>query len=406
MGASMPVSRVPRNIRLLGWFNFWGDFRPYTPIAILYFAQVSGSFALGMSVYSVAMFAQAFFEVPTGVFSDLIGRKRTVVCGAMAAVVSLIAYAVGGAYPVLVIGAIFEGLGRAFFSGNNEALLYDTLVEWGHIETFQEYLGKTTAMDQFGLALSALIGGLVAAISFRLVLWVSVLPMVCALLVSLFLIEPKTHARTRADAYAHLRGAASHIVRNPRLRGLSAASILSYALGESAWLFRSAFIEMLWPVWALGLAQLIANISAALGFYFAGRIIRRFGEFRLLVGGMSFSEGVNLLALLVANVISPVLMALNSVFFGVNTVALGGLMQREFTDEQRATMGSLNSLAGSLAFAIFSFLLGALADRVGPVGALVIAALLAAIPMALYWWVFRQRKPAPEIPRVFPRPVE
>jgi MFS family permease len=385
---------VPRNVRLLGWFNFWGDFRPYAPIAILYFAQVSGSFALGMSVYSIVMLAQACFEVPTGVFSDQIGRKRTVVCGAAAAVFSLLAYAVGGSYLALVIGAIFEGLGRAFFSGNNDALLYDTLAESGQVDTYQDYLGKTSAMCQVALALSALLGGLVAAFSFQAVLWLSVLPMICCLLVSLRLTEPRTRTRPRTKAYAHLRVAFQKIVQNPRLRSLSAASILSFALSESAWLFRSAFVEMLWPVWALGLAQLLANAGAAFGFYFAGRIIRRFGEFKLLVGGMSLSESINLFALLAASVVSPLLMSLNSVFFGVNTVALGGLMQREFTDDQRATMGSLNSFAGSLAFAVCSFLLGAVADRIGPVRALVATTLLATLPMLLYWWILRERRTA------------
>ncbi|MBZ0282671.1 MAG: hypothetical protein K8L97_18160 [Anaerolineae bacterium] len=113
---------VLRNLRLLAWFNFWGDFRLYAPIAILYFAQVSGSYALGMSVYSVAMLSQSILEVPTGILSDMVGRKKTVVFGAVAGVLSLTFYAIGGTYLALVVGAIFEGLGRAFYSGNNDAL--------------------------------------------------------------------------------------------------------------------------------------------------------------------------------------------------------------------------------------------------------------------------------------------
>jgi hypothetical protein len=46
------------------------------------------------------------------------------------------------------------------------------------------------------------------------------------------------------------------------------------------------------------------------------------------------------------------------------------LMQKEFTDEQRATMGSLNSLAGSLFFSLISVMLGLVADQVGPTKAL------------------------------------
>jgi MFS family permease len=128
---------VERNIRLLKWFNFWGDFRPYGPIAILYYSQITGSYALGMSVFSAAMLAQSFFEVPTGVLSDMVGRKKTVVYGAAAGIFALIFYAIGGTYLALLVGAIFEGLGRAFYSGNNDALLYDTLAEMGKRETFQ-----------------------------------------------------------------------------------------------------------------------------------------------------------------------------------------------------------------------------------------------------------------------------
>lgn len=381
--------RVARNIRLLYWFCFWGDFRPYAPIAILYFSQISGSYALGMSIFAATRLAQSLLEVPTGILSDKVGRKYTVVFGAAAGVFALTFYAIGGTYLVLLTGAIFEGLGRAFYSGNNEALLYDTLAEMGQREQYAEFLGKTSSMYQLALAISAVIGSLIAAFSFSAVLWLSVIPMALALVVSLMLVEPQAFTRTNSHVYAHLATAFHNFRRNPRLRTLSVASITSYAIAESSWLFRSAFIEKLWPVWALGIAQLIANATASLSFYFAGRIIRRFGEFRLLVGGMSISEAINVFSLLTATVLSPALMALNSVFFGVNTVAINSLIQREFTDQQRATMGSLNSFVGSIVLSGFSFLLGAMADRIGVIPALVIASLLSLIPMSMYWRALR-----------------
>lgn len=400
---------VARNLRLIGWFNFWGEFRPYGPIAILYYAQVSGSYALGMSIFSAAQLAQSIFEVPTGVLSDMVGRKQTVVYGSVAALLALGCYALGGSYWALLAGALFEGLGRAFFSGNNEALLYDTLAEMEQRDSFQETLGRTASMSLVAQALSAVMGSAIAAISFQVVMWVSVAPMLLGLLVSLRLVEPRTHAPASTNVYAHLTTALRLFARNARLRTLSIAGVLSYALGEAAWLFRSAFVATLWPIWAIGVAQLVGNAVAALSFYSAGRIIRRFGEFRLLVGGLSISEGVSLFSLLVPTVFSPALLTANSIFYGVNEVAKQSLIQREFSDEQRATLGSLNSLAGSLTLAVCSFLLGALADRIGVLPALVTAALLAIIPMLLYWQVLRPGRDegqtgggagsVPEVPR-------
>jgi len=385
---------IHKNIRLLFWFNFLQDFRLYGPIIILYFTHVTGSFALGMSVFSITMLASAIFEVPTGVFSDKIGRKKTVVCGSVASVMSVMLYAVGGSYGILVTGAIFEGLARSFFSGNNDALLHDTLAESGQQAEFQEYLGKTASMYQVALAIAAVAGGFIAAISYPLVMWLSVIPQVIGLIVSLQFVEPKIHTPASGNVYHHLRASFNNMIRNRRLRALNAASILSFGMGESVYQFRAAFIAMLWPLWAIGIARTLGNVGAAISFYLSGKLIKRFGEFRLLIVGISYSEIVNIFSLLVPTVFSPILMGSTSLFFGVNNVAVGGLMQREFTQEQRATMGSLSSFAGSIMFTICSLLLGFLADRLGVIPASLIAELVLVTTIWLYWRAFGIESPS------------
>ncbi len=387
---------VHRNVRLLAWFNFLTDFRPYGPVAVLYFSEVAGSFALGMSVFSLTMLSGALLEVPTGLFSDMIGRKKTLVCGALASVLSLILYALGGSFglPALFIGAVFEGLARAFYSGNNDALLHDSLAETEQEGEYQDHLGRVSSMYQFALAISAILGSVVASVSFAWVMWLSVVPHALNVFVSLRFVEPKVHTQRTGNIYAHLQIAFQNIIRNRKLRTLSAASIFGFALGESSYQFRSTFIQTLWPVWAIGVARAIAHFTAALSYYFAGPLIRRFGEFRLMIGGMTLSELINLGGLVFPGVLSPAIMALNSVFFGVNNVAVGGMMQREFTTEQRATMGSLNAFAGSLMFALVSVLLGALADNIGPTNALIVATVLSVIPISLFYRVFRTQADA------------
>ena len=89
-------------------------------------------------------------------------------------------------------------------------------------------------------------------------------------------------------------------------------------------------------------------------------------------------------------------MTTTALSFGAKMVAVGGLMQREFTDQQRATMGSLNAFVGNIAFAICSTLLGLLADRVGPANALLITTLLGLTTLVLYRQVFSEKnQPSP-----------
>ena len=118
-----------RNIKLLRWHSFFTDFSLWAPLAIIYFSRITGSYALGLSIFSVTMISSAIFELPTGLISDKQGRVKTLILGAIAFIISAIFYAIGFNYWILFVGAIFQGLGRSFYSGNNDALLYDNLIE-------------------------------------------------------------------------------------------------------------------------------------------------------------------------------------------------------------------------------------------------------------------------------------
>lgn len=78
-----------KNIKLLALFNFFTDFNLYSAVLIIYFAKVTGSFALGMSLYSVTMVSSAIFEIPTGIFSDYIGRKKTIILGSICSILAI-----------------------------------------------------------------------------------------------------------------------------------------------------------------------------------------------------------------------------------------------------------------------------------------------------------------------------
>ncbi|MEN8253490.1 MAG: MFS transporter [Patescibacteria group bacterium] len=378
-----------KNIKFITWFNFFLDFRFYAPVAILYFAEVTGSYALGMSIFSTAMLSSAVFEVPTGIFSDMIGRKKTIVIGAFATLFSVIFYAIGGVYVALFIGAIFEGFARSLYSGNNEALLHETLSEGNQQSEYSEFLGRTRSAEQVALAIASVSGAIIAYWSFSLVMWLSVIPAVLGLLVSFKIVEPKILKSKTTNIYFHLKIAIKEFRRNKKLRMLSIASILGFAQGESSFQFRSAFIVTLWPIWAIGISKTLSNIGAALSFYYSGRLIRRFGEYKMVITGRIYALITDIVAVTFPNIFSPVLLSSNSIFFGVNTVTTSTLKQREFTKEQRSTMGSLISLGRSIAFAIVAFLLGFVADVIGPAKAYLSVKILAAISLGIYWKLFR-----------------
>ncbi|KKR48090.1 MAG: hypothetical protein UT85_C0042G0003 [Candidatus Levybacteria bacterium GW2011_GWA2_40_16] len=381
-----------RNIKLLTWFNFFTDFKLYAPVAIIYFSQVSGSFALGMAIFSIAMVSSALFEIPTGIFSDMIGRKKTVILGAISAVLYVVFYALGTSFIFLAIGALFEGLSRSFYSGNNDALLHDSLSSEKQEHLYEKYLGRINAMFQIALAISAVLGGVIAYWSFPLVIWLSVIPQIICLVLASKIIEPRVPIIESGNVYKHLAEAFSLFVKNRKLRILGGANAIGFGFGEVGYEFQSAFYQTVWPVWAIGIAKSLSNIGATISFYYSGRIIKKYNAPWILFIGSLYNRAAGTIAVLFPSPISPLLMSSTSLTYGVATVAENGLMQKEFTQKQRATMSSLNSFIGNIFFGIIAVIIGFFADKLSPAIALLIVQ-AGLLPMHwLYWKLFKHEK--------------
>lgn len=379
-----------KNISLLSYFYLFVDFKFFAPIIVLYFAEVTGSFALAMSIFSITFLSQAIFEVPTGIFSDMVGRKKTYILGMFSSFLSVLLYAFGGSYWILLAGGILEGFSRSFFSGTDHAFLHDTLKEKGLEGEFGKYQGRISSMDQIGLGISAVLGGAIAYFfSYNLTVWLSLLPQVIAFAICFKFVEPKVFTKGESNIFNHLGEALRQFKTNKKLRYLTLTDVLRFALGESAFIFRPAFYAMLWPVWAIGLAGAGSFFGSSIGFYFASRVIKRFKEFKVLIGEVLINRIIMYAGLLFPSVLSPAFMTLTSVNFGTAYIALKSLMQKEFTDKQRATMGSLGSFAGNIVFAVIAYVLGLAGDKLGPINGLLLVNTAMLLIIIFYWKIFK-----------------
>lgn len=339
------------------------------------------------------MISSSIFELPTGVLSDYIGRRKTVIYGAMCALMAGIFYALGVNYWYLFVGGIFAGLARSFYSGNNAALLHESLRENNQEEEYSKYSGQTSSMFQVALAVSALLGGIISYWSFPAVMWLSVLPRLLGLLVAFKLIEPKLlDNKSENNILTHLKESVANFKRNRELRSLNIVSILNYGIGETMHQFKAAFIATLWPVWAIGISGTLTHVWATIGFRTGSYLSKKFGFLKVLFLGSIFNRFFSIFMLLTANVISPLIMPFTSFTYGVSSVAQDTLFQKHFTNRERATMGSLNSLAGNLFFGLFALVFGMLADKIRPTQAMIVGEVLMFSVVYIYWRLYRTEK--------------
>lgn len=383
---------TPRNVKILYTRDFFAALRFFAAIQIIYFAHIAGSYALAMSVFSVATISQAFLEIPTGVFSDKVGRRITTIVATFSGFISVMFYAVGINYWFLLVGAVIEGMARALGSGNNDALVYDSLKELGREKEYSKFIGREGSIWQIGFGVAAFIGGFIATSSLALAMWLSVLTQLISFIATLFLREPTTISKSELNPYAHLKEAVRAFRSNKKLRLLLSASVLKESLSESAHQFAPSFINQLWPLWAIGIMSMATDFLSALGFYFSDKILRRLTLLKTLVSTFVIDRVINLVAYIFPTVFSPMLMGSTALTYGVSQVATNTLSQEEFTDHQRATMGSLSSIVMSLGFAVASVVVGYAADKIGPRNILLLLEILLVPVLLVYWKLFKHTK--------------
>ena len=75
---------------------------------------------------------------------------------------------------------------------------------------------------------------------------------------------------------------------------------------------------------------------------------------------------VNIISVLCANWISPILKTAGSGFFGIYSPATGVFVQKEVSDEERATLVSFASILNNAVFSVATLILGWMADLFTP----------------------------------------
>jgi MFS family permease len=377
MSYSPTSLKILNNIKLIAFFNFFSEFLLYSPIAVIYFSKETGSFTLGMSIFSIVTITQTLCEMPMGFISDSIGRRKTMIFGSSLMIFSLLFYISGFGYSALLMGAICEGMGKTFFSGNNSALLYETLKQAGRENDFSMISGKTDSMFQLALSISALLGSFLA-IYFPLstLFLLTLFPYSMALVISIFIVEPQIHSNQDQvvnNALIHIFNSFADCYKNRKLKLLLTSESLSLGIGEAIHHFRPAFIAICWPIWAVGIHRTLAHALGFIGYRLAGKLIKRFSASKLLFVSSSIISLINFTGLFLANLLSPILMAIPSMTYGFERTSMKTLQQNQFLDNQRATMGSISGMLSGLIYAVMMILLGWFADNFGVIKALFFA---------------------------------
>jgi len=407
------LNPLQRNIRLYPWFRAASSGHAWITVFFLY---MSRHLALDQVIELSAIYYLSVFllEVPSGYFSDRVGRRSTLLIAAASLIASYGCFIVGAGFAWFAFGQFLLAAGIAMQSGTDTAFHYDSLKALGRES---EYAEREARGEQWGmtmLALATLAGGALGMIDLRLAYLFSLASaVVMAGLVWRFA-EPG-HARETQllpQSFTAVVVACLARLRDPLLGWIFLIVILLYALAHIVFEFYQPYILLLrLPLFGIdgyapllsGLVISVSMFGGALGARVSIAWQRKIGLVGVLAAAMLVQLGI---VAAMAITISPLVLALvcfrNFPMALVHAPVMAAIAPR-IGREQRATYLSLQGLSERLCFALLLLWLAAGLER----GAAIAAPVLLGILESTLWFGLLTAATlflaAPRILRLLPR---
>ena len=151
-----------RNINILFWVQFFGTISFLQPVLTLFYMKRGLD---ASNILIVMMFwsgAVLLGEVPTGVFADRFGPKVSFLTGSVIKMLSIAMLFFADEPWLFYLYSALNGLSVTFFSGADEALLYESLKITGEQNLMDRAMGKIQSAGFISMTAAVLFGSYMA----------------------------------------------------------------------------------------------------------------------------------------------------------------------------------------------------------------------------------------------------
>jgi MFS family permease len=365
--AASPTGAVPWRRWLLAFdgYNITTNLLFTSAIWVIYLAA-HGYSPLAIGLFETLFHAAKFVaEVPTGIFADLLGRRKSLIVYCLIEIVDNLLFLVP-TMPMLILSFSLSGIAYAFCGGANDALLW-SLAGYADPERqatrYSKLVSRMFLVSLVGTVVGTAMGGYLGGI-------LQILPFLCrasmmalGIVPLLFLPEQKAapSQHTRPHPIRHFVQGLHAVWRSPALFGLLLISGLTESCWQTVYFYYQLYLHGLG--FALSTIGLIVAASLGSNFLFtalAPWIMRVLPEHRLV----PIFVGVQILGLLLMSLpFSPLLSLFGYLVpFQAALAVLGSAMSTYINirspEEQRATVLSFQTGLFSAAMIVLFPLFG------------------------------------------------
>ncbi len=360
-------NNIKSNILKYNLFNVLRFFVLFLPIQVLFWKSNGLNMTQIMSLQSIFAITAVILEIPSGYFSDIHGRRKSIIISSIFFFFAIVAYATGSSYLQFAIAELCFGIAVSFISGSDHALLYDTLVDIKKEKQYKKILGDSIAIYMMSIAAGNIIGGYVGQINLRWTFYIMLPLYFLNIFVAISYKEPKRHKLIIEKNYMHtlLKILKEDIINNKKLRWIIIYSSLVYSFAQAAlWLYQPYFQHIGLTITQFGFVFASFQVVAALSSKSAHIIENKIGRKISLISLMLFTALGYLLMSYVTFIFGFVFCYLHQFVRGFSKVTINDEINQLTNSKIRATVLSVKSMASRLIYAIIGPIVGIIIDKV------------------------------------------
>ena len=345
-------------IKIAKWFML------YMPIVVPFYESnglTMKDIMLLQAIYSIAI---VVLEIPSGYLADVIGRRKTLIIGAVFGTIGFATYNFSYGFWGFLLAEVILGLGQSCISGADSAMLYDSLLEKGEEKQYTRFEGRITSLGNIAEAIAGIIGGLLATITLRAPYFAQAFVAFIALPAAITLVEPTRKVPLIKAGFMEVVRIAKFAIFGDRSlrRNILFSSITGTATLTMAWFAQPFFeytnIEIAW----FGVLWTCLNLTAAITSYTAHRLESKLGQkYSILLIALLIPLGY----LALGRFHMPTGLVILFLFYlvrGYATPVLKDYINRVTASNIRATVLSVRNFVIRLLFAVTGPLLGWVKD--------------------------------------------
>ncbi|WP_205689105.1 MFS transporter [Bacillus sp. N1-1] len=183
-----------RNLTLLFWIHFFGTISFLQPVLTLFYVKNGLSEANILVILMCWSGAVLIGEIPTGVFADRFGARVSFLTGSIIKLSSIGILLLANSLEMFMLFSVLNGLSVTFFSGADEALIYESLKKDNKQQKMDEAMGKIQSAGFIAMMIAVLFGSFFARDleleQFQLLILLSMVSYIVEFVLLFFIQEP------------------------------------------------------------------------------------------------------------------------------------------------------------------------------------------------------------------------